>query len=320
MTFDRLTRNYNAPNQLDRSLYLAIATNNPIMVEKLVRHGALINVSNYYVPLLHTAVTNLCPVVLDLLTRIQSGRANTSDLNARNTEGQTPLHMAIELESVIAVIILVEHGAIVDDESLRLARSSGFLVDYLNSKANGAPEGAGERRPDAAARAAQANPNAINATEMDPSVHSLNYNNENDGIRVETDRPLASAIDIDPSVCSLEYGNNSTNVNDFRVRGNLQPLIQQTVGTAPVTTAPATAPAQDDEGNDQSIDSQSYKQSDANETDTSIASPYKEEEDAAVDRSLVSNSSTISKSTTIIGSYFFNAPATSVQSSQNEKI
>ncbi|KAJ7303983.1 hypothetical protein JRQ81_011499 [Phrynocephalus forsythii] len=102
-------------------LHLAVITDQPTLVKLLLSHGALPMVLDRNG---QTALHLACEhSTLHCLQELLDGCPSLLDLEARNFEGLTPLHVAVGTCSREVVLTLLEHGADVDAVDIKSGRS-----------------------------------------------------------------------------------------------------------------------------------------------------------------------------------------------------
>ncbi|XP_044291041.1 B-cell lymphoma 3 protein isoform X2 [Varanus komodoensis] len=109
-------------NKLQQTpLHLAVITSQPSLVKLLLSHGAspMVLDRNGQTSL-HLACEHAS---LRCLKDLLQGNAALVDLEARNFEGFTPLHVAVGNSSCEAVLTLLEHGADIDAVDIKSGRS-----------------------------------------------------------------------------------------------------------------------------------------------------------------------------------------------------
>ncbi|KAM6188775.1 B-cell lymphoma 3 protein [Sarcoramphus papa] len=103
-------------------LHLAVITGQPGLVRLLVAHGASpMALDRLGRTAAHLACESRSPRCLRELLR--PGPRGSPDLQARNYEGLTPLHVAVSSGARESVLLLLEHGADVDAVDIKSGRS-----------------------------------------------------------------------------------------------------------------------------------------------------------------------------------------------------
>ncbi|XP_030067563.1 B-cell lymphoma 3 protein [Microcaecilia unicolor] len=102
-------------------LHLAVITKQPALVSLLVPHGASpMTLDRNGQTCIHLACEHGSVACLRALTEPSQGNV---DLETRNYEGFTPLHVAVNTKNTDAVLFLLEHGADIDAVDIKSGRS-----------------------------------------------------------------------------------------------------------------------------------------------------------------------------------------------------
>ncbi|XP_015281361.1 PREDICTED: B-cell lymphoma 3 protein [Gekko japonicus] len=120
--FQKGQRDLDAFNNLRQTpLHLAVITGQPALVKLLLSHGASPMVLDRNG---QTALHLACEHgSLRCLQEMLEGRPSPLDLEARNFEGFTPLHVAVATSNHDVILTLLEHGADVDAVDIKSGRS-----------------------------------------------------------------------------------------------------------------------------------------------------------------------------------------------------
>nr|XP_033770848.1 uncharacterized protein LOC117345795 [Geotrypetes seraphini] len=102
-------------------IHLAVITKQPALVALLMSHGASpMTLDRNGQTCIHLACEHGSVACLQALTESSQGNV---DLETRNYEGFTPLHVAVNTSNTDAVLFLLEHGADIDAVDIKSGRS-----------------------------------------------------------------------------------------------------------------------------------------------------------------------------------------------------
>lgn len=102
-------------------LHLAVITTQPALVKLLLSHGASpMALDRHGQTSVHLACEHGSP---RCLRELLEGGSDRPDLEARNYEGLTPLHVAVATSNPDTLLLLLEHGADIDAVDIKSGRS-----------------------------------------------------------------------------------------------------------------------------------------------------------------------------------------------------